>query len=118
MAKLLFRLNGVSDDEADDVRTLLQEHAIEIYETNAGRWLIGVAAIWLPDETEYVKARALIDAYQAERYQRLQQENTHNKQSVLQSLIGRLWQSPLEFLMVMLALLFVLGVSIYPFMSF
>lgn len=118
MAKLLFRLNGVPDDEADDVRTLLQEHAIEIYETNAGRWLIGVAAIWLPDELEYVKARALIDAYQAERYRRLQQEKTHNKQSVAQGLFSRLWQSPLEFLMVTLALLFVLSISIYPFMNF
>jgi hypothetical protein len=38
MAKILFRLNGVSDEEANDVRELLANHAIDFYETSAGNW--------------------------------------------------------------------------------
>ncbi len=119
MAKLLFRLNGVPDDEADDVRSLMQEHEIEVYETDAGRWLIGVAAIWLRDESQFEEARALIDIYEQERYQRLQKEKADQGElSVAQGLINRLWQNPIEFIMIVLALIFVLGVSVYPFVNF
>ena len=38
MAKILFRLNGVSDDEANDVRELLSNNAIDFYETSPGNW--------------------------------------------------------------------------------
>lgn len=119
MAKLLFRLNGVPDDEADDIRGLMQEHEIDIYETDAGRWLIGVAAIWLRDDKQFKEARALIDVYEQERFQRLQQEkDEQGEQSLVQGLMNRLWQSPLEFFMIVLALLFILGISIYPFVNF
>lgn len=37
-AKILFRLSGVPDDEADDVRMLLTDNAIDFYETSAGNW--------------------------------------------------------------------------------
>ncbi|MDX1464786.1 MAG: DUF6164 family protein, partial [Halomonas sp.] len=64
MAKLLFHLGNVPDEEAEAVRRLLDEHAIATYETRAGFWGLGVAAIWLRDEAQRERARALIDAYQ------------------------------------------------------
>ena len=67
MAKLLFRLNGVNEDEAEDVRTLLQDAGIEFYETDEGRWRISVAAIWLRHNDDYEQARGLLDQYQQER---------------------------------------------------
>jgi hypothetical protein len=36
MAKLLLNLRNVPDDEADDVRALLDEHDIAYYETSRG----------------------------------------------------------------------------------
>lgn len=74
MAKILFRLNGVPDDEADDVRELLTRHAIDFYETSAGNWGVSMAAIWLKDEAQFNQARALLDAYQAERATRMREE--------------------------------------------
>ena len=62
MAKLLFRLNGVSDDEANEVRQLLDEAGFDTYETDAGRWRISLAAIWLRNDVEFERARALIEA--------------------------------------------------------
>ena len=38
MATLLFRLRHVPDDEADDVRALLEENGIDFYETTPGNW--------------------------------------------------------------------------------
>lgn len=74
MAKILFRLNGVSDEEANDVRELLTHNAIDFYETSAGNWSVSMAAIWLKDEAQFAQARALLDAYQKERVIRMREE--------------------------------------------
>ena len=62
MAKIIFRLNGVPDDEARDVRELLANHAIDFYETSAGNWGVSMPAIWLKDDGQFEQARALLDA--------------------------------------------------------
>jgi len=67
MAKLLFRLRNVPDDELDDVHTILAEHNIEVYETQAGNWGISLPALWLQDGNQYEQARELIEQYQQER---------------------------------------------------
>lgn len=71
MARLLFRLRNVPDDEAFEVRELLNEHNISFYETTAGNWGISMPAIWLNDETDYEQARGLLDIYQQERALRM-----------------------------------------------
>ncbi|UJP04462.1 MAG: DUF6164 family protein [Nitrosomonas sp.] len=79
MAKILFRLSGVSDEEAGDVRELLIRHEIEFYETSAGNWGVSMAAIWLQDGTQFERARALIDAYQVERVVKMRQAHAQLK---------------------------------------
>ena len=74
MAKILFRLNGVSDDEANDVRDLLNHNTIDFYDTSAGNWGVSMAAIWIKDEQQYQHARSLLDAYQNERAKRIREE--------------------------------------------
>ncbi len=74
MAKILFRLHGVPDDEADDVRELLANHGIDFYETSAGNWGVSMPAIWLINEDQFEKARALLDTYQNERTHRMRAE--------------------------------------------
>lgn len=84
MAKILFRLNGVSDDEADDVRELLTNNDIDFYETSPGNWGVSMPAIWLRDAGQFKQARALLDEYQKERgirvraeYELLKKEGKH-----------------------------------------
>jgi len=67
MSKLLFKLNQVPDDEALDIRQLLEENEIEFYETDCGRWGLGFAAIWLQQKKQFEQARRLIDQYQQDR---------------------------------------------------
>lgn len=74
MAKILFRLIDVSDDEAQDVRDLLISNAIDFYETSAGNWGVSMPAIWLIDDSQFERARALLDVYQSERAIRIREE--------------------------------------------
>ena len=74
MSVLIFRLNDAPEDEAQDVRDLLDEHGFEYHETGAGFIGLQVAGLWLLDESQKEAARAVIDAYQRERSARIRAE--------------------------------------------
>ena len=67
MAALLFRLAQVPEDEQDDIRQLLHDGGFDVYETSAGFFGLGVAAIWLRDRDQLAQARKVIDEYQQQR---------------------------------------------------
>jgi hypothetical protein len=67
MAVIIFRLKDVPEDEADEVRELLRANHLDFYETSAGKWGISIAAIWLKDDSQKERARALIDDYQSKK---------------------------------------------------
>ncbi|MAM89677.1 DUF6164 family protein [Allohahella sp. A8] len=111
MRELLFHLRGVPDDEADDVRELLKEAGIEFYETEAGRWNLSVPALWLPDGSQLAEARALIDAYQHERYERAQADPPPR------SWWANLLESPVRVIVYLGVIGGVLYLSTMPFMG-
>lgn len=114
MSVLIFRLNGVSEEEAADVRELLQQHELSFYESTAGRWGISVAGLWLHDENQKHLARELIDQYQAEREQRFEYWWAQQP-----SFIVSLWRSflarPIQFLAISVLLLAIIFISLSPF---
>jgi hypothetical protein len=67
MAKLLLNLRNVPDDEADDVRAMLDAHRIAHYETKPNLWGISAGGIFVTEDSEIVEARRLMAAYQAQR---------------------------------------------------
>lgn len=67
MAKLLFNLRNVPDDEAAEVRALLDAQGLDWYETQAGAFGISAAGLWLREESDWPRARQALDAYQAQR---------------------------------------------------
>ena len=67
MPFLLFKRRHVPEDEAEEVRTLLDQHEINFYETTAGSWGIALPAMWLHDEQQLTQANRLIDDYQQAR---------------------------------------------------
>lgn len=84
MAKILFKLRNVPDDEAEEVRELLTNHHIDYYETSAGNWGVSMPALWVKDDDQFPEAKALFDAYQQarsirvrEEYARLRSEGKH-----------------------------------------
>lgn len=116
MAKLLFRLNNVPEDEAEEVRQLLAENHIDTYETSAGMFGISLAAIWLKDEEQLERAKALIDAYQEERYTRVHGEYEAMRQAgQSETLLDRIIRQPLRMFLFFLAILAVLYLTLMPF---
>lgn len=118
MAKLLFRLNNVPEEEAAEVRALLEAHGFETYETRAGFWGLGVAAIWLRDEDRYEAARELLDRYQAELGERVRRERddlaAHGQ---VPTLWKRLLTQPVRVVLLTLAVLGILALSTLPFLG-
>lgn len=112
MATLVFRLKYVPDEEADEIRQLLTDHDIAFYETNAGRWQISMAGLWVKGKEQAIKARALIHEDQIARAQ------TMRPITFGQWVMGYLqhaWQNPAEAIFTLIAVLLILGVSILPF---
>ena len=119
MAVILFRLNGVPDDEASDVRALLAKHEIPYYETPSGKWGISVAAIWLEDESRLAAATAVIEEYQRNRALNARREYEALKGAgQVETVFDRIKTNPIRFLFFAAMILFILYVSIRPFLDF
>jgi len=74
MARKLYALRNVPDDEIDEMRALLREHDIDFHETDAGFFGIGTAAIWVKQTGQFDQAKALITEYQQQRFERARGE--------------------------------------------
>ncbi|MEW5756553.1 MAG: DUF6164 family protein [Pseudomonadota bacterium] len=118
MAVMLFKLKNVPEDEADEVRALLQEHAIRFYETPPSRWGISMEAIWLEDEAQLAAARQLLDDYQKARTARIRTEYQRQRAAgEAPGLIDNIKRHPLQFIAIVLFILFILYVSTVPFLD-
>lgn len=118
MPLLLFRLNGVPEDEADEVRVLLDSNGIDFYETSAGNWRISLAAIWLNNEDQYQRARELIDEYQLERGRNARQAFLNSGRHAHPSFLVRARRNPIRYLIYLLIVAVVLYFSTIPFFYF
>lgn len=116
MATLLFRLNDVPEDEADDVRQLLTDKGFDFYETHAGFFGLGVAAIWLSNDNQLPLARAVVDEYQSHRaiIQR-QHHEAMRASGEIPSFGQLLLQHPLRFAGIAVLVIFVLLLTLLPF---
>ena len=73
MARLLLNLRNVPEDEADEVRAWLKENNLAFYETQPSPWGISGGGIWIEDDEQITRAKALMADYQAQRAQNARQ---------------------------------------------
>jgi hypothetical protein len=117
MAVLLYHLRNVPDEEAEEVRRLLDEHGLDTFETGAGFWGLGVAAIWLHDQNELAQARALIEVYQQDLGERVRRERDDLvARGVAPTLWRRLVHQPIRTLLLALLAAGILALSLLPFL--
>lgn len=116
MSRLLIKLRHAPDDEIEEIRSLLQEYQIDFYETQAGPWGISAPGIWLNDDRQYERAKALVDDYQNRRfrekhaeYERLRRAGQHR--TFLQNVLER----PVQVILYSLVAGLILYFSISPF---
>lgn len=118
MAVQIFKLRGVPDDEAEDIRQLLATHHIDYYESPAGRWGMSMPALWIKNDYQRERALSLIAEYQQQRALRARQ---HYEQLKSQGLQLKVWDmaksNPLRFILSFLAIAGILYISIVPFLK-
>jgi hypothetical protein len=118
MGVYLFSLRNVPEDEAEELRELLTRHGFEYYETTAGRWGIATPAIWLCDQSQRERAKALLAAYQAERARTQREDYERRKRSgEAPTLFQAIRRAPLRFLIYVGAAALVLYFSTRPFLG-
>ena len=119
MAKLLFRMRDVPDDEAEEVRELLRQNGIPFFETFAGNWGISMPGLWLVNEQQFDEARALLDEYQEARSTRVKSQYLWQRE---QDEIRTFWESfraePVRFSVYLCLAALVLFLSLRFFVSF
>jgi hypothetical protein len=119
MAKLIFKLKSVPNDEAEDIKNLLTENKIDFYESPAGNWGISMHALWLNDESQSIQAKQLIDEYQLERGRRIRLETQQKKdEGEYETLFQRLLNRPVQFIALLAIILLIIYLSIMPFLNF
>ena len=116
MSKLLLNLYQVPDDEAAEVRAMLDSHHIDFYETRPNRWGISSGAIWIADDAAVVEARRLMAVYQHQRRARVQAEiEADRRDGNAETLWTTLRREPARVLVTACGILVVLGLVLLPF---
>lgn len=99
------------------MRALLEQHAIEYYETAPNRWGISAGGIWIKDAAKLLEAKQLMSVYQAERQSRARDEYAAaRKDGTAETFWAQIRRQPMRLIMILLAIAFAIGVSFWPFM--
>lgn len=114
----LMNLRHVPDDEADEVRTLFDEHEVRYYETPPSFWGISMGGFWTHEKEEAERARLLLQHYQQARQS--QQRDAWN-QAVRSGHGTGFWhqflRKPLTFIAALAAIAVILLLSLAPFLG-
>lgn len=115
MSKLLLNLRNVPDDEADDVRAMLDANGIAYYETVPGPWRISVGGIWLSDDAALPEARRLMADYQQQRQARARAAYAEAvRDGTAETFWTILRAEPVRVMLTLLAIVFLLGLVALP----
>lgn len=116
MSKLLMNLRNVPDDEADDVRAMLDAQQIAFYETRPSIWGISAGGIWITEDAAFADARRAMGDYQQQRAARARAEYAAAKRAGTADTFFTLFRAdPARVVMSMLGILFALGLVTLPF---
>jgi hypothetical protein len=115
MPALLFSLRQVPDDEADEVRALLREHAIDFYETPASKWGLGAGALWTRDADAAARAKQLLTDYQASRARQARAAREASlRDGTARTFLDVVREEPLRVLLVALGVVFFVAICALP----
>ncbi|HVR81749.1 MAG TPA: DUF6164 family protein [Luteimonas sp.] len=115
MSKLLLNLRMVLDDEADDVRAMLDAHDIEFYETLPSRWGVSHGGIWVTHDADIAEAKRLMADYQGQRQTRVRAEvAAARRDGSAETFRSVLLAEPGRVLMIALAIVFLLALVALP----
>lgn len=115
MRHQLLNLRHVPDDEAQEVRELLDANQIPWYETEPNRWGISAGAIWIADDKDALKAGELMAGYQTERKIRARAEQEAAR---LEGTVETFWsqarRQPMRLIMILFGIAIFVALSLWP----
>lgn len=115
MAKLLLNLRMVLEDEIEDVRSMLEEHRIEYYQTEPSRWGISYGGIWLRHNEDLPEAKRLMAAYQEARRTRVRAEHEASLRAGTAETFADVWrENPGRVVLNVIAIIVLLGLVALP----
>jgi len=115
MAKLLLNLRNVPDDEAGDVRAMLDAQRIAYYETPPSLWGIAAGGIFVKENADIAEARRLMAAYQAQRSARARAEYAAaRRDGTAETFRAVVREQPLRVVLTIVAILCLLGLVALP----
>lgn len=115
MSKLLLNLRHVPDDEADDVRALLDANRIGFYETAPSFWGLSGGGIWIDDDAQVAEAKRLMADYQSARATRMRAEYAAaRRDGTAETIWTVLRTQPLKVLVILAAIAFLLYLTALP----
>lgn len=117
MAKLLLNLRGVPDDEADEIRALLEEQHIAFYETPPNRWGVSAGGIWIQNQEDVATCERLMAAYQVERRDRARAEyRAAQREGAARTVWTSFRDQPLPVIAAVLGIVLVIVLLLSPFL--
>ena len=117
MSARLIGLRDVPDEEAAEIRALLDGHRIDYFETPPGNWGISAGAIWIQDPEALPLARELLQDFQTGYAARARDANRRNRLlGRTERVADRFRRQPLRGFLYLAAILMVLYLSTVPFL--
>jgi hypothetical protein len=118
MAILLMKLRQVPEDELIEILRLLDEHEVDYYQTSAGAFGISLPGLWLRDETRADEVKALLDSYADRRLSDARQAQVlETAERGERTVFAMFRESPGKFSLRILVILFLLWISVRPFLG-
>lgn len=115
MSKLLLNLRNVPDDEAGDVRAMLDSKRIAYYETPPSFWGISAGGIWVTEDADFAEAKRAFDDYEQQRSARVRAEYAAaRREGTAETFIGILRSDPLRVALALLGILLALALVALP----
>lgn len=113
---LLMNLRNVPDEEADEVRALLDEHGIDYYESRPSLLGFASAAIWAHRKEQVAEARELLAEYQQALQQRMRAEHEARVRAGTAETLGSSFRrNPLQVTAALAGVVFLLSLALVPF---
>ncbi len=118
MAVQLVKLRNVPEDELEEIHALMAAHDIDVYETSAGNWGISMPALWLRNDEQLEQARALLDEYAEERFQKARSEyNALKEAGKARTFLDIAKENPVRYIAYLLMIGALMYISLMPFLS-
>ncbi|PBJ82177.1 hypothetical protein CMZ84_12715 [Lysobacteraceae bacterium NML93-0399] len=115
MAKLLLNLRYVPEDEAADVRAFLDAAGIDWYQTRPSPFGISQGGIWLRENDDLPRAKALMADYQRDRQARARAEQAQAEREGTAETFGDIVRAdPMRVVLIVVAIIFLIGLMAVP----